>query len=314
MRMHSASMSELHAFVTVVRCGSFSRAANELLVTQGAISRAVARLESHYGRKLLQRDSHQLSLTEAGRQFLDEIQEPLAAIETASARLRLGKDGGHDITAAVVPTLAHVWLIPRLAAFHARHPAVQLRFVPYRSNEDFSGSAPDCAILTGIGEEQWPALACEYLIGREVVPVCSPTRAAARQREGRWRMPDELAHEPLLYHTTSPGAWTHWLRAAGVRGPAPQLKQSYDLVAGVIQAAIADFGIGLVPRFLVQAELDTGRLVAPFDLPILSQRGYFFCTPAHRRHLPGVAALRSWLVETARAEVAAMPLPDGTVR
>ncbi|WP_229722757.1 LysR substrate-binding domain-containing protein [Xylophilus rhododendri] len=301
-------MSELHAFVAVVRTGSFSRAATELLVTQGAISRAVARMESHYGKQLLQRDSHQLGLTPAGRQFLDEIQEPLAAIEAASVRLRLGNDGGHDITAAVVPTLAHVWLIPRLAAFHARYPDVQLRFVPYRSQEDFSGSTPDCAILTGLGEEQWPALACEYLIGREVVPVCSPARAAARHEQGRWQTPDELAGEPLLYHTTSPGAWTHWLRAAGARATAPNLRQSYDLVAGVIQAAIADFGIGLVPRFLVQAELDAGRLAVPFDLPILSQRGYYFCTPAHRRHQPGVAAFRSWLIETAKGEIAAMAM------
>lgn len=302
MRLHSASMSELHAFATVVRTGSFSRAAAELMVTQGAVSRAVSRLESHYGKALLQRNSHQVSLTTVGEQFLDEIHEPLAAIEAASARLRLGKGDGQNISVAVVPTLAHVWLIPRLADFHLRHPEVQIRFVPYRNDEDFSGSAPDCAILTGFGQDQWPSLSTDYLIGREVAPVCSPLRAAARLSEGRWQRPEELATEPLLYHTTSPGAWTHWLRSAGAHSVAPNLKQSYDLVAGIIQGAIADFGVALLPRFLVASEVEAGRLVIPFDLPITSRRAYYFCTPQGRRHLPGVSAFRRWVVEIAGSD------------
>ncbi len=307
MRLHSASMSELHSFVAVVRTGSFSRAAVELCVTQGAISRAVARLEAHYGKPLLQRNSHQLKLTPAGEQLFDSILEPLTAIESVSALMRQGAGDGMQMSISVVTSLSGSWLIPRLADFRQKHPEVQLKFVPYRSSEDFSAPVPDCSILTGLGQEQWPDWSCDYLLGREMVPVCSPLRAEARQAEGRWNEPSELAAEPLLFHTTSPGQWTLWLREVCGRTRTPNLTQSYDLVATLIQAAIADFGVALVPRCIVQPELAAGRLVAPFDVPVTGPRGYFLCAPMNRARLPAFVAFRSWILEVAAAERATYP-------
>ena len=296
-------MSELHAFVTVVRTGSFSRAAEELCVTQGAISRAVARLEGHYGKVLLRRSAHQMVLTQSGAQLLEAVREPLAAIEAASEALRVGPSQTTELVLSVVPTLASVWLVPRLPDFQARHPQVRVRFVPYRKDEDFSGPTPHAAILTGLGPSQWPAWECDYLIGREVVPVCHPARAARQ----RWQHPADLMAESLLAHSTSPGNWAHWLHAAGAGEVVPELSTVFDQVSILIQAAMADMGVALVQRCLVRAELDAGRLVAPFDLPIILPRGYFLCSLPGRHMAASLPVFRQWLLEMAREDIASMP-------
>jgi LysR family glycine cleavage system transcriptional activator len=294
MRLQSPSMSELHAFVEAARSGSFTRAAQQLCVTQGAISRAVARLEQHFGLSLVQRNAHRLTLTEAGRELLESVEAPLAAIERASAGLAR-RDARHELVLSAVPTLSGVWLMPRLTDFQRRHPDIQLRFAPYRRDEDFSGAVPDAALLAGTGRDQWPGLDCTYVIGREIVPVCHPDRAA----RAAWQSPAELAREPLLSHTSSPGNWAQWLRAAGVGDAQPSPANAFDQVSILIQAAMADMGVALVQRCLVRDELASGRLVAPFDLPIEASRGYFLCAPPQRSAMPALATFRDWLLETA---------------
>ncbi|MES2185679.1 MAG: LysR substrate-binding domain-containing protein [Pseudomonadota bacterium] len=302
MRLHSPSLSELHAFAAAVRLGSFSKAAAELCVTQSAISRAVSRLEAHYSRPLLQRNAHALRLTPVGQQLLDAVRQPLAAIEEASALLREGPPD-RPLSLAVVPTLASVWLIPRLRGFQQQHPQVRINFVPYRKDEDFAGPTPDAAVLTGLGPEQWPQWHCDYLIGREMIPICHPARLAQRRAEGAWQTPGDLAGEPLLYHTTAPGNWTQWLRAAGAPHRPPNLSTAFDQVSIIIKAVIADMGIALVQRCLVSSELKAGEVAVPFDLPITLQRGYFLCSPRERRPNPGLAAFRTWLIQTAQADI-----------
>jgi LysR family glycine cleavage system transcriptional activator len=302
MRLHSPSMSELHAFVTAVRTGSFSRAADELCVTQGAISRAVARLEDHYGKVLLKRSVQQMLLTESGERLLAAVREPLAAIEAVSEELRVGASHTNDLVLSVVPTLASVWLVPQLPDFQVRHPDVRVRFVPYRKDEDFSGLVPHAAILTGLGAAQWPKWECDYVIGREMVPVCHPARAAKHQ----WQKPADLVLEPLLAHSTSPSNWAQWLRAAGVTGPEPELSYMFDQVSILIQAAKADMGVGLVQRCLVRAELEAGRLVVPFDLPIGLQRGYFLCRLPGGRNAAKLEIFRQWLLEMAQKDIASL--------
>ncbi|WP_116320023.1 MULTISPECIES: LysR substrate-binding domain-containing protein [unclassified Cupriavidus] len=300
MRLRSPSMSELHAFAAAAKLGSFTRAAETLCVTQGAVSRAIARLEEHFGQPLLQRNAHRLVLTDAGRRLLDAVTEPLAAIENASAALLAG-DRRHRLTLSVVPTLASVWLVPRLPDFHRRHPEIHLDFVPYQRDEDLSGATPDAAILAGEAGK-WPGLQADYVIGREMVPVCHPDRARARREAGRWQAPGELLQEPLLYHTSAPANWQNWLRAAGVPGAAPMLSTAFDQVSILIQAVRADMGVAVLQRCLVRDEIASGRVFAPFDLPISLQRGYFLCAPRERRDHPALNRFREWLLETAKQE------------
>lgn len=297
MRLRSPSMSELHAFAAAARLGSFTRAAEELCVTQGAISRAIARLEAHFGKPLVQRSAHRFALTEAGTTLLQAVGGPLAAIEAASAAL-LDEDRTHRLVLSAVPTLASVWLVPRLPDFHRRHPDIRLDFVPYERDEDFSGPAPDAALLAGT-PDRWPGWQCDYVIGREMVPVCHPDRVRARRAAGEWNEPADLLREPLLYHTSAPANWPHWFHAAGVPSAAPRLATGFDQVSILIQAVRADMGVAVLQRCLVREEIAAGRVVAPFDLPIRLTRGYFLCAPRGRRDHPALARFRDWLLDTA---------------
>jgi DNA-binding transcriptional LysR family regulator len=302
-------MSELHAFITVARVGSFTRAAEELCVTQAAVSRAVNRLESHFGQALLRRSAHHLALTPAGVAFLEAVRGPAAAIEDASAML-MSRRERNRLTLAVVPTLASVWLLPRLPAFAQAHPGIELNFVPYRRDEDFAGAAPDAAILAGV-EGEWPAgWDCDYLIGREMVPVAHPSRLRQRHAEAHWNRPAELLDEPLLFHTSSPNRWQLWLRQAGVADAAPKLASGFDHVSILIQAVKTDMGVAVLQRCLIQEELASGQLAVPFDLPIDLPKGYFLCAPARRREDQALAAFRQWLLATAAVD--RMRLVPGT--
>ncbi|MEN4919482.1 LysR substrate-binding domain-containing protein [Achromobacter spanius] len=298
MRLHSPSMSELHAFVTAARLGSFTQAAEVLCVTQGAISRAIARLEAHFGQPLMHRNAHGLTLTETGRKLLDGAQAPLQAIETLSAGLR-ADDRRLRLTLSTVPTLASAWLVPRLPDFHQRHPDIQLGFAAYRRNEDFSGATPDASILSGT-PDQWPGWQADYVIGREMVVICHPDRLAKRQAQGRWTTPHGLLGEPLLYHTNGMDNWAQWLTAAGVPRDTVALSNGFDQVSILIRAVMADMGIAVLQRCLVRDELLAGRVAAPFpDLPIRIARGYHLCAPAQRRDHYALACFRQWLLDTA---------------
>ena len=298
MRLHSPSMSELHAFVTAARLGSFTRAAEVLCVTQGAVSRAISRLEAHFGQPLMHRNAHGLTLTETGRRLYDGTLGPLQQIEALSAGLR-ANDRRLRLTLSTVPTLASAWLVPRLSDFHARHPDIQLSFAAYRRNEDFSGETPDASILSGM-PEQWPGWQVDYVIGRELVVICHPARLAARRAQGLWDTPAGLLGEPLLYHSNGMDNWAQWLAAAGVPRASVQLSNGFDQVSILVRAVMADMGIAVLQRCLVRDDLQAGRVVAPFPhLPIRIDRGYHLCAPAQRRDHYALACFRRWLLETA---------------
>ena len=226
MRLHSPSMSELHAFITAARLGSFTQAAQTLCVTQGAISRAISRLEAHFGQPLMHRNAHGLTLTDTGRRLYEGAQAPLQALESLSTELR-ADDRRFRLTLSTVPTLASAWLVPHLPDFHRRHPEIQLSFAAYRRNEDFSGATPDASILSGT-PEQWPGWQADYVIGREMVVICHPGRLAARQAQGLWSTPHGLLGEPLLYHSNGKDNWAQWFTAAGVPRDEVALSNGFD--------------------------------------------------------------------------------------
>lgn len=302
MKIHSPSMSELHAFVTAVRFGSFTRAADHLCVTQGAVSRAVARLELHLGLPLVERRPNGLVPTAAGQRLLDGTADALDRIEDVSREMRT-PTLNNTLRIAVVPTLASVWLIPRLPEFHQRHPDIELEFCPYRRDEDFSGDAPHAAILAGVPGERlgWRT---DYLVGREVVVICHPQRFRSRRAEGRWRTPAELLQEPLIRHANAPDNWPQWFAAAGVQAGAihgPRM----DQVSIIVRAVMADIGLAVLQRCLVQEEIDCGRVAVPFDFPVQLQHGYILCSPERHNHHPALAAFRSWVLAAASVEATA---------
>ncbi|HWL29051.1 MAG TPA: LysR substrate-binding domain-containing protein [Burkholderiaceae bacterium] len=296
MKIHSPSMSELHAFITAARLGSFTRAADALCVTQGAVSRAIGRLEAHFDQPLMRRTAHGLSLTPAGKALMEASAGPLQAIETISAQLRVPA-ARQQLSLSVIPTLASVWLMPRLPQFQERHPDIALSLSAYRRNEDFSEPTPHAAILIGT-PDQWPQWHCDYVVGREVTVICHPDRLKARRGEGRWQHPGELLNEPLLYHTNAPDNWRQWFDAAGVQGdPAPGT--ALDQVSIIVRAVMADMGIAVLQRCLIRDEIEAGRVAVPFDVPVRLQRGYVLCCPRQRKDHPALATFRRWILDVA---------------
>ena len=296
MKIHSPSMSELHAFVTAARLGSFTRAAEQLCVTQGAVSRAVARLELHLGAPLLERRTQGLTLTAAGRRLLLGAAGALDQIEQVSRELR-APTMQNILRLSVVPTLASVWLIPRLPEFHQLHPTIELEFCPYRRDEDFSEDAPHAAILAGIPGER-PGWRSDYIVGRDVVVICHPERLRSRRNQGRWTSPAELLSEPLIRHVNAPENWAQWFKAVGVQAGTLQGPRM-DQVSIIVRAVMADIGLAVLQRCLVQEEIDNGRVAVPFDIPVQLQHGYMLCSPDRHSNHPALAAFRAWILEMA---------------
>ena len=300
MRMHSPSLSELHAFAAAARLGNFSLAADDLHVTQGAISRAIARLEEHLGVPLFERQGRRSVLSAAGRAYLDAVGPAIISIESASAQLRRPHPGT-QLRLSVTPTLFSHWLIPRLPDFSARFPGVMLSFAPYRRDDPVT--APEIDGWLRIGQDPWPAhIAADYIVGRELVPICRPQDL---QGPNAIRTVDDLLRRPLLAHTNYQGNWGRWCAHSGYGAAVPAPAADFELVSMLVQAVIAGMGVAVVQRCLIEDDLAAGRVVVAIDQPVQIERGYFLCRPAGRAPTPALLDFRGWLLQQAAAGSAA---------
>lgn len=297
MRMHSPSLSELHAFAAAARLGSFSLAAEDLHVTQGAISRAIARLEEHLGLALFERQGRRSVLTPAGRAYLDAVGPAILTIEAASAHVRR-RHTGPRLRLSVTPTLFSHWLIPRLPDFSARFPNVLLSFAPYRRDDAIS--APEIDGWLRIGQDPWPAhVAADYIVGRELVPICRPQDLQGPQAI---RTPADLLRRPLLAHTNYQGNWGRWCEHVCFAGVVPAPAADFELVSLLVQAVIAGMGVAVVQRCLIEDDLAAGRIAIAIPQAVQIERGYFLCRPAAREPTSALLDFRHWLLEQAAAQ------------
>lgn len=294
MRIRSPSLVELHAFLGVARHGNFHRAADELCVTQAAVSRAVARLEKHLGVQLLDRAVGGVRLTPAGTELRRQVEGPVAALEAAAGQVRALPEALR-LRLSVVPSLGNLWLMPRLEDFRHRHPEIDIEFRQYHHDEDFTRADVDLWVaLKARAGKHWPRqVAAQYLIGREIVAVCAP--ALAQGIDGV----DTLLTLPLLYHSNYRDNWALWADAVGGQLPAQWRGTGFDLVMNLIEAARAGMGVAVVQRCMVQSELATGRLVAPVPGSANTGRGYYLCRPRATAGSRAVEAFSLWVREQA---------------
>lgn len=296
MPIRSPSLVELHAFLAVARTGSFRKAADELCVTQAAVSRAVLRLEQQLGQDVLQRSAAGVTLTPAGRTLRQRVEKPVAALEAAALGLRRQPERLR-LRLSVITSLGTLWLMPRLEDFRSRHPQVEIEFRQYHHNEDFTRDDVDLWIENRLTDtSQWPRqISARYLTGREIVAVC--TLPLAR----RARTAQQLLAQPQLYHSNYPGNWALWAQAAGVPLAHGPRGTGFDLVLNLIEAARAGMGVAVVQRCMVEADLAAGRLVMPLDASAFTRRGYYLCRrraqPAH----PAADLFGEWLIAQAGA-------------
>jgi LysR family glycine cleavage system transcriptional activator len=303
MRRRLPPLNGVRAFEAAARHESFTRAAEELAVTQAAVSQQVRRLEDWLGAKLFNRTEGGLELTETGRTYLPVLRDAFDAIAEATARIRPLPHSG-ILTVSSMPSFIRKWLVSRLPLFAEQHPEIDVNLDAESRLVDFARDNVDCAIRLGRGG--WEGVVAEKLFSEDTFPVCSPALVEA----GLVTIEDlrrfRLLHDETLVQ------WKHWLRAAAmedlgwVRGPRTQDS------ALLIQMAIEGQGVALAQRVLVMDDLRAGRLVRPFALSLKSDNAYYFVAPPAALNRPLVRAFRDWLLAVAEIEAspeAPMTLP-----
>jgi LysR family glycine cleavage system transcriptional activator len=296
-------LNALRAFEAAARHLSFTRAADELSVTQAAVSHQVKALEDWLGRPLFRRLNRAVELTEAGRRLLAPVTAGLDQIADGVARAAAGDGDGRVLTVSTLPSFAARWLILRLPRFHERHPGIDVRLHTDNALVDFERMGVDVAVRFGRGG--WPRLAAERLVSVRVFPVCSP-----RLMEGPHplRTPSDLRHHTLLHDDFEVDGreigWTEWLRVAGA-GDVDASRGPWFTDSGmVMQLAAEGRGVALARTLLADDELRSGRLVRPFAQEIPMEHAYWIAAPPERMGRPKVRAFRDWLtaeIEAGRA-------------
>jgi LysR family glycine cleavage system transcriptional activator len=292
MRRYIPSTMMLLAFEAAARRLSFTRAAEDLCLTQSAISHQVIALEGMLRVELFKRVKKRLELTPAGELLQARIAPALNHIESAVVELMSCQADRSTLNLGVVPTFATKWLIPRMGEFARLHAGITInlatRLVPF----DFSESTLDAVIH--FGAPDWPGARCEYLMSEEMVVVCTAELAATTLAT-----PADLAKVALLHQSTRPRAWQEWADAAGLDTLDATQGPQFELFSMATQAAVAGLGAAVLPKFLVLDELASGALVVPFGPTVTSDRGYYLVYPERKAGLASLQKFRGWLLEAA---------------
>lgn len=301
------SVSALAAFDAVARHRSFSLAASELSLTQGAISRQIAVLEAQLGTILFDRTGRGVTLTGQGETYHRSISEALGLIRNASLQI-MTKMHDNALNLAILPTFGTRWLMPRIPRFVAQHPEITLNFATRIGRFDFEAEGLDAAIH--VGQPDWPGAQASFLMGETVAPVASPAFLA----NNPVIKPSDLLALPLLDMASRPGAWQDWFTSLGLNGRSGRTMR-FEQFSNVAQAAIAGLGVALMPVFLIGSELETGQLVPAYDHAIKSRSSYWLVTPTSRRDHQPVKLFLDWLLsEIADAQAGSPDQPPPSAR
>ncbi len=292
-------LNALRAFEASARQLSFVRASEELSVTPAAVSHQVKRLEEYLGQPLFRRLPRGLLLTESGQLLLSELSDVFLRLDSAMERV-IESDSRGTITLSVAPTFAVMWLIPRLQKFYTLNPDIDVRISTSLGLADFQRDDYDAAIRLGSGE--WIGLEATKLFDESVTPMCSP-----RLLEGADPLmtPDDLGKHVLLHNHSmdyDPDAptWQSWLEAAGASGVDASRGTHFSLPDHGLQASIDGAGVVLGWRFLAAKDIESGRVVEPFDLALPLGSSFYLVYPEAHSLRPNIAAFRDWLVQEVR--------------
>jgi LysR family transcriptional regulator, glycine cleavage system transcriptional activator len=286
------ALNALKAFEAAARHESFTRAAEELCVTQGAVSHQVKALEEELGVKLFNRERQRLVITEAGRDYLAVVRDALDRIAVGTERLVQRQRSG-ALTISTSPDFAAKWLVHRLGRFAEVHPDIDLRVSATMHHVDFAREDVDLAVRHGDG--RWAGLHVERLCSEQLFPVCSPKLLDGRRR---LRAPADIVKFPLL-HLDGRQNWSTWLEVAGVNSADVSHGPIMNRASMVIDAAIDGQGIGLARTALAAWDLLNGRLVRPFTEALPLSMGYWIVCPKATSMLPKISRARSWLLAEA---------------
>lgn len=298
------SLNGLRAFEAAARHRSFTRAADELNVTQTAVSHLIRRLEEQLGITLFVRRNRALALTPEAQAYLPAVATAFDDLRRATARLRRPERDG-VLTVSTTASLAAKWLVHRVAAFQEAHPGIEVRITTSAHLVDFAREEVDLAVRYGRGN--WPGLRTDWLMAEDMFPVCSP---ALQSGDHPLRCPEDLAHHTLLHATVSREDWQLWLTAAGQPvALATRRGLSFDQSFMAIQAAVEGLGVALGRSRFVEADIAAGRLVVPFDVVLPADAGFYIVAPEAEADTPKIALFRDWLIGSVAPGAVAPPPP-----
>ncbi len=292
-------LNALRAFEAAARHMNFSRAADELSVTPGAVSQQIQNLEEYVGAALFKRTPKGLLLTDGAQTALPALREAFDRLAEAASLLTAAEDG-RRLTVSAAPSFAAKWLVPRLGRFEAAHPEVDVWLSAGLELVDFTGGEVDLAIRYGTG--RYPGLEVSRLLGETVSPVVSPR---LKEEIPLHDLADLSRH--VLLHDGSPDAddscpdWSMWLAARGVKGVDGARGPRFNQSSLVIEAAVNGRGVALAKQTLAQADLDAGRLAIPFDIATAVDFAYYIVHPKAKGRLSQVKAFVAWLLAEAAA-------------
>ena len=282
-------LNSIKAFAVAAKHESFTKAAAELNVTQGAVSRQIAVLEDYLGIDLFERKHQSLLLTKPAREYLKSINLALKIIEESSAKLKT-KSSKEVINISVLPSLSNQWLMPKIKKFREKNPNYKINLFIAKSHIELDKRENiDFAIRIAKGNN-WKNFVVKILAKEELVCVCSPELIKAPLKKAV-----ELLDYNLLLHNSRSTYWDEFLKKNGVKKTAIEFNDGYQHFFMLINAAKSGLGIALVPKFSVKDELQSGQLKLAFNKGYVSGYNYYLISPKQKSHLAKTKDFSDWI-------------------
>ena len=295
MRRKIPSLQALACFEAAARHESYTRAGQELALTQGAVSRQITALEQFVGIALFRRTRHGVRLTELGAEYAQQVAPRLQGLEQDTLDVMSTQGRGGTLQLAAVPTFATRWLIPRLPELKAIHPEITVHIETRTRPFMFADTAFDAALYAGTSEQlvNWAGTRAVPLLVEHIVPVCSPKFLGQQAT----LTAEAIAQLPLLQQSTRPDSWRRWFDAMGVAAPQAWSGPRFELFSMTAAAATHGLGLALVPRLLVEAELARGELVIANLQRQPGERHYYLVQPEGADVKPALQNFSRWLLQ-----------------
>lgn len=294
MKRAIPSLVALEVFEACARYMNFTRAAEELGITQSAVSRQIAYLEGFLGVKLFERVRRRVLITSAGKEYAEKIKAVLRQTEKATEEIATAQTG-KILHISSYATFAAKWLAPRLVSFAGKYPDMPFQLTALNHHRAFASQESAVDVAIHYGEASWPDSLLDRLMHETIVPVCSPGYAESH----RIKTPADLARATLL-HQIKTDAWPDMFDRLGLQRTHSHSGLRFDQYAMVIEATLNGLGVAAIPNFLIESDLATGRLVALFDVSVQSRYAYYLVYPEVKRNWKNIKAFRRWIVAEAR--------------
>lgn len=289
------STTSLLCLEASARLGSFTAAADELHLSQGAVSRQIQTLEARLEVPLFTRRREALELTDAGRYYLDEITPLLQRLARATANVIAFKGRGGDLNLSVGASVGAYWLIPRLPAFTQAHGEITLSLNTRVGPADFKAAAIDASIEFGDGQRS--GVHSDFVLALDLAPYAAPSWIALHGSG----VCNTTPRASLLHHHTLPDGWERWFAFEGLAGQPGRDGPRFEIMSMALNAAVAGLGVVLLPSYMVPDHVAAGRLERLSARQLRYPKGYYLVYPPGSAGRPALQTFRQWLLETARA-------------